>query len=267
MKPRTLVAARIYIALYAIQLLRHLPMLKMSLWRGHITALEVLVLVGMLIEVSILVGWIYLLKGRREAWTVLVSLLSLSAVGWVGMNAIPPRPPNGNPLGSMLYAFFAGYLGIPGIALLLLDRPSSWGGHRAEEPPTERPALVTKNRTRTAAYIFLALSALGLIQSLMQLVSKWYEPTPWLYPIPFAAVCIFWLFLLQARKWAWWALLVMNTGIAVFSLLTCGSDVGLALFMLMPGAFIPLAVLMTDPPSGWANPQSEIGDPRSALPD
>ena len=124
MKTITLIGAKIYVVVYAIELLRHLPIGKLADLQGFSYPAGALY-PALFLNALTLLGWIELVRGDKDAWTLLFVFLSMSAIGWAAITFLSPDLPNGSPAERM-FVIRHGYLGIPGLVLLLLDRPGRW---------------------------------------------------------------------------------------------------------------------------------------------
>lgn len=127
-----------------------------------------------------------------------------------------------------------------------------------------------KTRTWVVAWIFLIWSAFLCLVFVNTIVSHHWVPYRMLW---YAIQWPLWIALLKRGVWAWWPLVAMYALAALTGLVTIIRTPGdylahpnvttslarlLAVYIGYFAIFVglPLWILLTDPPSGWTNPQS-----------
>lgn len=137
-----------------------------------------------------------------------------------------------------------------------------------------------KKRTRVLVWVFLVLTSLTTLRFVLTAIKYSLVPAPagWertvvLCLVINTSIVTAWVFLLKGRAWAWKALLFLPLAFAAKLIayqglytarahaITMGALVR-AIPMLVIELGLPLLVLLTDRPSGWANPQSVPPDGR-----
>ena len=131
-----------------------------------------------------------------------------------------------------------------------------------------------KTRTRIVAWVFAIYSSYVWLVVLRTAASTHGVPW-WLIRrvLPWVILCPFWIGLLKRKAWAWWPLVALHALTALAGLVAIIRAPGaylahpnittslarlLAIYLgfLAIEVVLPLWILLTDRPSGWANPQS-----------
>jgi hypothetical protein len=146
-----------------------------------------------------------------------------------------------------------------------------------------RGGAFMKTRTRVAAWVFAVLTSYGFVMSLLAIPGTFLHThrVPWWLiwgMLPWMVACPLWIALLKTRAWAWRPLVAINTVVGFL---------GISYIARMPGYYsshpklphnlyamlalnviwaaltvcLPLWVLLTDRPSGWANPMPRTQNP------
>lgn len=282
MKQRTRITAAIMIGLSSCNVFASLSSMLVAKSHGSLFETPDVVfgaILGALVNATILAGWIYLFKNRVWAWTMLVWLTALYYAGV--LCSVLPVVFNMDlfflNIGFMPFPF--GWAYIPALALLMMDKPSGWSKTRPDAVASAPQPGHLKKRTNTVAWIYLVYSAISFLSLPIAFMIFRHKPGSWLYNVPGALVWAFWIPLLGRRVWAWWSLVAAYAAMSVWYVWAIAQTPGYFAAQhkvlanpwhaLIPGAvmlvlivLIPLWALLTDRPSGWANPQSEIRDPQ-----
>jgi hypothetical protein len=296
-KQRTRIASAIMIGLGSCNVFSASISVLTGAFRGTLFETADLAFAEVLValaHIAILAGWIYLLKSRAWAWTMLVWLTAIFSSGMLlspGLELIVNLSPGSGlpmmdhsssfPWVIVFMPFPFGWAYIPALVLLLKDKPSEWSKTRPDAVPSAPQPGDLKRRTSIVAWICLVYSAISFLSLPLAFVIFRHRPGSWLslFNVPGALVWALWIPLLGKRVWAWWALTVTYAAMSVLDVwgvaqapqYYAAQHKALAhpYHAMIPGAvmlvllvLIPLWALLSDRPSGWANPQSEIPNPK-----
>lgn len=282
MKQRTRITAAIMIGLSSYNVFASLCSVLMGKSHGSLFGSPDLAfgaILGALANATILAGWIYLFKNRIWAWTMLVWLTALHCVGMlffmfplVFFADLPLLS-----VGFMPFPF--GWAYIPALVLLLKDKPFEWDKIQIGSAPRVQPPGELKKRTRVIAWIALVFSAISFIELPLVILAYRHKPGSLISGLPGALLWVLWIGLIGKRVWAWWALVAAYAAMSVWYVWGIAHTpayysahhkvLAHSWYAMIPGSvmlilavLIPLWALLTDRPLNWANPQSEIRDPK-----
>ncbi len=281
MKQRTRITAGIMTGVYSVATIFGTVFLLIAIAEApkHHPAPVTYMLNGVLVNILFLVGWVYLLKNRVWAWTMLVWLSGIFALGALALGLTMV---SGSGTGSWLVLFMPspfGWISIPALILLLTDKPSGWNKQQPGALPPDQQPSVLKKRTRAIAWTFLVVSVWSLAELPIAIMAFRHRPVSWVSGLLSSVLWVFWIALLRGRTWAWWTLVAAYTassawyawGITQAPAYYATHHKALAhpwqamipgTVMLVLMGLVPLWALLADRPSGWANPQSEIRIPQ-----
>jgi len=276
MKTRTRVVATVYIVVCSAGALAGLMQTVALTWYQRELAVVTFSLALLLVNTALLLCWIALLKGRAWAWTTLIVLLGLCLLPVVVLALSMTVGMLTGPWQVLLILTASGWIGIPALVFLLLDKPSTWSTANSVHSRDADKRKI-KKRTHVVAWVFAIYSSyvsLVCIAVIPGTVFHTHRVPWWLIreAIPGGIVCAAWIGLLKGRAVAWWTLVTVNSvsipwGIwntvripAYYAahhkpLTHLGGVIAFNSVWIGLGCLLPLIFLLTDRPSGWANPK------------
>jgi hypothetical protein len=271
-KQRTRIVAAIMIGLSSYNVFASLS--SMLVGKGHGSLFQPPdfvfgAILGALVNATILAGWIYLIKNRVWAWTMLVWLMAFSCVGML-FSVLPLVCSVGLPfpgVGFMPFPF--GWAYIPALVLLLKDKPSEWSKIESGSVPHVQQPGDLKKRTSIVAWVCLVYSAISFLSLPLAFVIFRHRPGSWLSNVPGALLWALWIPLLGKRVWAWRSLVAAYAALSVWYVWSIAHTpayyaahhkvLAHSWYAMIPGAIMlilmvltPLWALLADKPSGWA---------------